>query len=94
MSKMADLAIRQCGTHRRRSEGEEPSIKTEVGAKMPHEYLWMDAVPVGNSAYYVRVEPRVFSGEAVSMIDNGDEAILDSGMTFIQGIDAPPNIFS
>lgn len=61
---------------------------------MPHEYLWMDAVSIGNSVYYLGVEPREFSSEAVSMITDRDEAILNSGMTFGEGIDASPCSFS
>ena len=45
----------------------------------------MDAVSMGNSIYYyISIEPRLFSGERVSVIANGDEAILDSDMTFVR----------
>lgn len=94
MSEMADLAARKCGWYRRRSKREEPSIEAKIRAKMPHEYLWMDAVSVCNSVYDISVESRVLSCERISMIADGDEAILGNDMALVERVNTPPCIFS
>lgn len=93
MSEMTDFAARKCGRYRRGREGEEPLVEAKIRAKMPHEYLWMDAVSVPNSVYDIGVESRVLSGERISMIADGDEAILGNDRTLVEGVKTLPCVF-
>ena len=90
MSEMADDATRKCRRDRRRGKRKKSLIKTKIRAKMPQEYLRVDAVFVCDSVYDISIEPRVLSSKRISMIVNRDEAILPNDMTLIQGVDTPP----